>query len=131
MMQHETIDIRQRFQLGKMTITRGALLCCEDNKIDYLGLTMRHAIGDFGIVGHLDHVQLTHSERQHGEYITYDGLKLNAIAIESQQGTVLSIYSTPERRDLKIWIQTLFTEQAMYTTILLPSEYHIKKETFK
>jgi hypothetical protein len=128
---HETIDIKQRFQLGKVVITLGALSHCENNNIDYLGLTIRHAIGDFGIVGHLDNVKLTHSERQHGEYVTYDWLKLNAIAIESQQGKVLSIYSSPENRDANIWIQTLFDEKEMQTTILLPCEYHNKVEAYK
>lgn len=128
---YERIDIKQRFQLGKLAITRGALSHCENNNIDYLELTIRHAIGDFGIVGRLENVKLTHSERQHGEYLTFDGLKLNAIAIESQQGKVLSIYSSPENRDVKIWIQTLFDEKEMQTTILLPCEYHNKVDAYK
>ncbi len=84
---------------------------------------MKHAVGDFGSVGHLDNAQLSSAERQHGAFMTDDGLKLNAVAIESQQGMVMSIYPSPEAPESKIWIQTLLAEKDTYTTILRPEEY--------
>ncbi len=119
----ETTVTGQRFNLGKMVITRGALAHCEDHEIDYLELMMKHAVGDFGSVGHLDNAQLSSAERQHGAFMTDDGLKLNAVAIESQQGMVMSIYPSPEAPESKIWIQTLLAEKGTYTTILRPEEY--------
>lgn len=119
----ETTVTGQRFNLGTTVITRGALAHCEDNGIDYLELIMRHAAGDFGTVGLLDNANLTRAELQHGALMTDDGLKLNAVAIENQQGMVMSIYPSPESPDSKIWIQTLSAEKDTYTTILLPSEY--------
>lgn len=115
----------QRFKIGRSVITRGALAYCEDHNIDYLELLMRHATGDFGDVGKLDNAVLTELERQNGAIETSDDLKLNAIAIESEspQRNILSIYSTPEHRESKIWIQTLLADEETYTAILLPSEY--------
>ncbi len=118
-----TIVRGQRFQLGKCVITRGALAHCEDKNIAYLDLLMRHAVGDFGCVGHLDNANLTRAERQHGAYATDDGLKLNAVSIENLSGLVMSIFSSPESENSKIWIQTLLAENETYTTILLNSEY--------
>jgi hypothetical protein len=121
----DTAITGQRFKIGRAVITQGALAYCEDHDINYLELLMRHAIGDFGDVGKLDKAVLTELERQNGPIETSDDLKLNAIAIESesQQGNILSIYSTPEHRESKIWIQTLLADEETYTTILLPSEY--------
>lgn len=119
----ETTVTGQRFDLGKTVITRDALAHCEDNGIDYLELMMKHATGDFGTVGHLDNANLTQAERQHGAFMTDDSLKLNAVAIESQQGMVMSVYPSSETPDSKIWIQTLLADENTYTTILLPSEY--------
>ena len=125
---NRTIVHGQRFQLGKCVITRGALAHCEDKNINYLDLLMRHAVGDFGSVGHLDNAELTRAERQHGEYATDNGLKLNALAIENQEkeeaaGMIMSIYPSPEPGDSKIWIQTLLAAEETYTTILLPEDY--------
>lgn len=119
----ETTVAGQRFNLGTTVITCGALTHCEDNAIDYLELIMRHAAGDFGTVGLLDNANLTRAERQHGEFMTDDGLKLNAVAIESQQGMVMSIYPSPEAPDSKLWIQTLLAGDATTTTILRPQDY--------
>ena len=112
-----------RFRLGKTVITRAALAYCEEHDIDYVSLIIRHANGDFGIVGHVDNAQLTRAERQHGAFMTDDGLKLNAVAIESLQGMVMSIYPSPESPDSKIWIQTILADEETYTTILMPSDY--------
>ena len=120
---HETTVTGQIFCLGKAVITRGALTHCEDNSIDHLELLMRHASGDFGAVGHLDNAHLTRAERQHGAYMTDDGLKLNAVAILDRQGMVMSIYQPEGTPGTKIWIQTLLAGDETYTTILLPSEY--------
>lgn len=123
-MTYEQIAITgQRFDLGKMVITRNALIHCEEHGIDYLELVMRHSNGDFGTVGHLDNANLTRAEKEHGAYMTDDGLKLNAHAIEHTQGMVLSVYPIPELKDSKIWIQTLLSGPDTYTTVLLPSEY--------
>ncbi len=120
---NDTTVTGQRFELGRVVITRGALTHCEDRDIDYLTLLMRHATGDFGEVGHLDTVKLSRAEKQHGAYATDDGLKLNAVAI-LKGGMILSIYQGPgDTSDNRIWIQTMLAGDATYTTILLPSEY--------
>lgn len=122
----ETTITGQRFQLGRVVITRGALTHCEDHDVNHLDLLIRHASGDFGSVGHLDNAELTRAELQHGAFMTDDGLTLNAVAVANKQGTILSIYSSSaESEDSKIWIQTLLCEEtnATYTTLLLPSEY--------
>jgi len=114
----------KQFSLGKTFITQGALTYCQENNIDYLELTHRHTAGDFGIVGYLDNAQLTRAERQHGPYLTYDGLKLNAVAILDSQGIVLSIYPSPSPKgNSQLWIETLLADDKTYTTISLPSEY--------
>ena len=115
----ETVK-HQRFSLGTTSISREALTYCEDNNIDYLELIVRHAMGDFGAVGHLDNAQLTRAERQHGAYVTENGLKLNAVAIFNKQGIVLSIY--PSSQEEKIWIRTMLAEDKTYTMVLLPSD---------
>ena len=56
--------------------------------------------------------------------LTYDGLKLNAVAILDKQGIVLSIYQSPSPMDdTQIWIETQLADDKTYTTISLPSEY--------
>ena len=113
----------QRFELGRVVITRGALAHCEDHGVNYLALLMEHAAGDFGTVGCLDGVQLSRAVRMHGAYATDDGLQLNAAAILNGEGIVLSIYRAPENTDDKIWILTMLAEEETYTTVLLPNEY--------
>jgi hypothetical protein len=58
---HNTKITGQRFELGRVVITRGALAHCEDHNINYLALLMKHAAGDFGTVGHLDNARLSQS----------------------------------------------------------------------
>lgn len=120
---HETKITGQRFKIGRSVITRGALSYCEDHNIDYLDFLMRHAIGDFGDVGQLSDAVLTEMERKNGALETSDDLKLNAVAIDSQSGMVMSVYTSPVNQGAKIWVQTLLAEEETYTTILLPSEY--------
>lgn len=111
----------ERFNLGRTVITRGALGYCEDNQVDYLELLMRHAVGDFGSVGKLSSVRLTEEELALGALVTSNDLKLNAVAIKTKEGMVMSVY--PTRGDTKVWIQTMLAGSETYTTILLPSEY--------
>jgi len=113
----------EQFQLGKVVITKGALTHCEDNNVDHFEMLIRHAVGDFGTIGSLEKVELTVEERVLGSLATDNGLKLNAIAIESKQGMIMSAYPTLEHQNSKIWIQTILAGDDTYTTILLPSEY--------
>jgi hypothetical protein len=111
----------ERFNLGRTVITRGALGYCEDNQVDYLELLMRHAVGDFGSVGKLSSARLTGEELALGALVTSNDLKLNAVAIRTGDGMVMSVYAIPKRGT--IWIQTMLAGSETYTTILLPSEY--------
>lgn len=120
---HDTKITGQRFELGKVVITRGALAHCEDHSINYLALLMKHAAGDFGTIGQLDDARLSRAEQQHGPYATDNGLKLNAAAILQGDGMILSIYQESAVIGDKVWIQTMLAGKETYTTILLPSEY--------
>ncbi len=111
----------QRFTLGRTVITRGALGHCEDNCIDYMELLMRHAVGDFGSVGKLTSARLSEEELKLGALATSNDLKLNAVAIKTGEGMIMSVYAIPGNGT--IWIQTMLAGTETYTTILLPSEY--------
>lgn len=43
-----------KFQLGRIVITRGAIVHCEVHSIDALSLLARHAAGDWGDLGEDD-----------------------------------------------------------------------------
>jgi hypothetical protein len=120
---HDMKITSQRFELGRVVITRGALAHCEDKGIDYITLLMRHAAGDFGSVGHLDDVRLSRAEKQHGAYATDNGLRLNAVGILNATGMILSVYQQPKNTDDKVWIMTMLAGEETYTTVLLPEEY--------
>jgi hypothetical protein len=111
----------ERFNLGRTVITRGALGYCEDNQVDYLELLMRHAVGDFGDVGKISSARLTVEELELGALVTSNDLKLNAVAIKTREGMVMSVY--PTKGETKVWVQTMLAGSETYTTILLPSEY--------
>ncbi|SHO52976.1 hypothetical protein [Desulfopila aestuarii] len=113
----------QRFQLGRTVITRGALAFCEDNNIDYLDLIIRHAVGDFGTVGRLTDAALTTIELEKGALVTSNDLKLSAVAVQREEGILMSVYPCPGFQDSTIWIQTMLAGDDTYTTVLLPSEY--------
>jgi hypothetical protein len=124
MYDHEALPAGQQFRLGNAAITKRAFAFCRQHGIDYLALVVRHATGDFGMVGHLRDAQLSRAERQHGSYATDDPLKLNAVAIESRQGMAMSIYPAPDNHDGRIWIQTHLAGDKTCTAILLPNDYH-------
>ncbi len=121
MQYRETKVNGEKFNLGQTVITRGALAHCEDNSIDYLEFLMRHSVGDFGDVGKLTSVRLNENELNFGALVTANDLKLNAVAIKTGTGMIMSVYEIP--RCGTIWIQTILAESETYTTILLPSEY--------
>lgn len=111
------------FDLGKVVITRGANDLCERNSINYIGLLLKHASGDFGTVGHFDDCELTDHDLENGALATDDGLKLNSIAVRINDGMILSIYSASKNNDSTIWIITMLAKAETYTTILVPEEY--------
>ena len=113
----------ERFKLGRLVITSGALTECESYDIDYFDLVIRHATGDFGSVGRLDDAELTEEILELGALATSDGLLLNALTITKRQGVIMSVYPIPDLRESKLWIQTILAGSETYTTILLPSEY--------
>ncbi len=119
----EVTEPIQKFPTGEISITNKALRCCLKFGVDYHGLAIRHASGDFGNVGHLDNVNLTRAERQHGSYMTDDGLKLNAIAILIRNGMVLSIYPLEKIVGVRIWVKTDFSTSVSRTIIMLSNEY--------
>lgn len=120
---NETQITGQKFKLGRVVITRGALTFCEDQQINYLDLLMRHGIGDFGDVGMLSSAILTDEEREQGALATSDDLKLNLVSVMHDDGMVMSVFPCPGNSETKIWVQTLLAEEETYTTVLLPSEY--------
>ena len=121
MQYRETKVNGEKFNLGRTVITRGALAHCEDNSIDYLEFLMRHSVGDFGDIGKITSARLSTDELNFGALVTSNDLKLNALAIKTGEGMVMSVYGG--KGEIKIWIQTILAGSETYTTILLPSEY--------
>lgn len=121
MQYRETKVNGEKFNLGRTVITRGALAHCEDNSIDYLGFLMRHSVGDFGDVGNITSARLSSEELNFGALATSNDLKLNALAIKTGEGMIMSVYAIPGNGT--IWIQTILAGTETYTTIFLPSEY--------
>ena len=119
----EIILPTQKFRLGRVVITQGAFSLCEERNISALDLVMRHAGGDFGTVGRLEDAVLTDEEKELGALATSDDLKLSALAAQTGQGMVMSVYETKFPLSPRIWVQTLLAGDETYSTVLLPEEY--------
>jgi hypothetical protein len=89
----------QRFALGTLVATPGALEALEDSGQSPAEFLARHCSGDWGEVDQADAAE-------------------NELSVE-QGFRILSAYST--RRGVKLWIITEADRSA--TTILLPDEY--------
>ena len=109
------------FNLQHCTATPAALDVLEQAGISPSNLLRRHVSGDFGKAGHYNEIlpSLTEEELTLQALATSDDGKLNAIAIKTGDGRVMSYYCI---NDEPVWVSTYLGEGG-YTTILLPSEY--------
>ena len=109
------------FNLQHCTATPAALDVLEQAGISPSNLLRRHVSGDFGKAGHYNEIlpSLTEEEIALQALATSDDGKLNAIAIKTGDGRVMSYYCI---NDEPVWVSTYLGEGG-YTTILLPSEY--------
>ena len=109
------------FNLQQCTITPAALDILEQASISPSHLLRRHVSGDFGKAGHYNEIlpNLTEEEIALQALATSDDGKLNAIAIKTGDGRIMSYYGINGE---DVWVSTYLGEGG-YTTILLPSEY--------
>ena len=109
------------FDLQQCTATPAALDVLEQAGISPSDLFKRHVSGDFGEAGHYNDIlpELNKEEISLQALATSDDGKLNAIAIKTGDGRVMSYYCINNE---PIWVST-YLSKGGYTTILLPSEY--------
>jgi hypothetical protein len=109
------------FDLQQCTATPGALEVLNQAGIAPGDLLRRHVSGDFGKAGHYNDIlpTLTQEELELQALATSDDGKLNAIAVKTGDGRIMSYYSINGE---DIWVSTYLGEGG-YTTILLPSDY--------
>ncbi|MBD2258611.1 hypothetical protein [Pseudanabaena sp. FACHB-2040] len=119
---HETKeDFTMLFDLQQCTATPAALDVLEQAGISPNDLLKRHVSGDFGKAGHYNDIlpELTKEEISLQALATSDDGKLNAIAIKTGDGQIMSYYCINGE---DVWVSTYLDEEG-YTTILLPSDY--------
>jgi hypothetical protein len=97
--QVETRGIKQRFRVGRLYATPGALALAERERLDLTAYFERHMAGDWG--------DMSKEDRQANE---------DALTDESR---IFSAYSLPGGE--RLWIITEADRRA--TTLLLPEEY--------
>ena len=90
---------KEKFTLGRIVATPGALAALEDSHESSVAFIRRHAAGDWG--------EVCEDDRQENEFSLKNGFRL------------LSSYQT--KAGTKLWIITEADRSA--TTILLPEEY--------
>lgn len=109
------------FDLQDTVATPGALAILKQAGVSPQELLNRHVTGDFGTAGHYNDIlpSLTDAEIQMGACATGDDGKLNAIAVKTGEGRIMSYYLIAGE---KVWVSTYLGEGG-YTTILLPEDY--------
>jgi hypothetical protein len=90
-----------RHQLGRIVATPAALHFLTSESIPADQLLQRHVRGDWGNVGE-------------------SGIAANEEAIQSELGTVISVYRFPAG---VIWVATSLGGDEIHTTLLLPGDW--------
>jgi hypothetical protein len=110
----------ERFPLGKITITPGAVDALADAGEHAVSFLQRHVQGDWGNYGHCDQIELTEDERRRGWEATDDDAKINKSNLLNRRDTITSSYRTA--KDRRVWVITRLDGRGG-TTVLLPEEY--------
>jgi hypothetical protein len=110
-----------RFDLGRITVTPGAVEALAESREHAVDFVTRHAQGDWGKHGRFDDIQVIPEETERGFLATEDDAKVNKISVLTGQGTVMGSYHTSRGR--VIWVMTVFGLSGNQTSVLLPEEY--------
>jgi hypothetical protein len=110
------------FPLGTVRITPGAVEVLGQAGQYAAGFLLRHVTGDWGSAGKADAIKITDAEVRAGSLGTDDDGKLNAIALRTGEGRILSSYRTA--RGARLWCLTDFYPRGIVETCLMtPDEY--------
>jgi len=113
---------RPLFDPGRVVATPAAIEAAahENPDIEVVEFVHRHVCGDFGTEGHYDEIILTKQEKSSGPLATDNGGRLNALAIDSGEGRILSVYELP-KTGVRLFVETAGDWSS--TTVCLAEEY--------